>query len=84
VKWRNVAGLVFFLVTLFIVMARAGSLYATHFTRIQFTKECRAVDATHCRCDGVILTHSPEVTYSKEKPEPTKYQCTPETSEHKD
>lgn len=55
----------------------AGHLYVSSIHGINFTKPCRPIDATHSRCDGVILTHSPMATYSKSKPEPEKLTCTP-------
>jgi hypothetical protein len=60
------------------IAACAAGLYVSHFSHIKFTKDCHEIDATHCRCDGVILTHSPEVHYSKSIPAPTNYSCSPD------
>jgi hypothetical protein len=58
-------------------IAFGGGLYVRGMTSIAFTKVCKDIDSTHCKCDGVIVTHSPELEYAKERPAPVKLQCKP-------
>lgn len=76
-SWKNVAGLVLFVLVIFVLMCRAEKAYVDPLTirSFKFTKACRSIDATHDRCDGVIFEHAPKIVLKK--PEAQKLLCKP-------